>query len=190
MILFEASAYLLAYEYLGVEVRWQIPSCLYQSVTLELVNCNPLSVSIVCKILNQQMMFFQTNYLTVAQVILGKCSASIHFEKLYIAAIKYSLFPWAFLRGPTRSMPHCMKGHDPIRVLSSFACWWFISAYLWHLSQVLAQLVASCCMVSQQYSAVSAFWANDLPPTCWHILRNSLRICKPTSEMTHKMWGP
>lgn len=108
---------ILPYGYLRVEIRWRTPNSLYQYVTSELVNYSSLSLS------------------------------DTHFEKWYTATIEYSLFPWAYLRGLTKSIPHCINGHDPIKILSSSACWWFIEVYLWHLLQLWTHLVASCHMV-------------------------------------------
>jgi hypothetical protein len=59
---------------------------------------------------NRQTIFCQKNFWIVAEVIVARGLASIHFEKYSTTTTTYFKFPCAGVRGPNKSRPHICNG--------------------------------------------------------------------------------
>jgi hypothetical protein len=59
----------------------------------------------------RQTMFCQKNFWIVAEVIVARGIALIHFEKYSTATTAYFKFPCAGGSGPSKSRPHLCNGH-------------------------------------------------------------------------------
>ena len=75
------SACSLAYGYLGVDMVKVMFHFRQKSLVLLLMNCEPLSQTILLGTPNLQIMLVQINEITSLSLTWGKASASIHFEK-------------------------------------------------------------------------------------------------------------
>jgi hypothetical protein len=71
----------------------------------------------------RQMMFCQKNFLIVAEVIMARGLASIHFENYSTATMTYLKFPCAGGSGPNKSRPHLCSGQmGRIRCVKDEGC--------------------------------------------------------------------
>jgi hypothetical protein len=68
-------------------------------------NCFPLSIVSSLGTPNLQMIFCQKNFLIVAEVMVARGLASIHFVKYSTATTANLKLPWAVGSGPTMSIP-------------------------------------------------------------------------------------
>jgi hypothetical protein len=59
---------------------------------------------------NRQTIFYQKNFWTVAEVIVARDLASIHFEKYSTATTTYFKFLCASGSGPNKPRPHLCNG--------------------------------------------------------------------------------
>jgi hypothetical protein len=83
---------------------------------------------------NRQTIFYQKNFWTMAEVMVARGLASIHFEKYSTATTTYFKFPCAGGSGPNKSRPHlCIGQVGWINRVKGEGC--FLSlAHFWKLS--------------------------------------------------------
>jgi hypothetical protein len=83
---------------------------------------------------NRQTIFYQKNFWTMAEVMVARGLASIHFEKYCTATTTYFKFPCAGGSGPNKSRPHlCIGQVGWINRVKGKGC--FLSlAHFWKLS--------------------------------------------------------
>jgi hypothetical protein len=79
-----------------------------------------------------KMMFYQKNFWTIAEVIVAKGLASIHFEKYSTATTTYFNFPCAGGSVTNKSKPHLCSGQvGRISCVKDEGCFWSLT----HFSQ-------------------------------------------------------
>jgi hypothetical protein len=87
-----------------------VPIWSHKALNVSASNRVPLSTVMAFCTPKRQTIFYQKNFWTVAEVIVARSLASIHFEKYSTTTTTYFKFPCAGGSGPNKSRPHLCNG--------------------------------------------------------------------------------